>query len=360
MSTASKLRFRTRWLVSARYDLTFFVGSGLLCFVFWGLYAGLRAWGLNPTTHSVLLTYFIFTALLDLPHIFQTFARTHADPDEFQRRQPLYIWGLPLFILCGCLLESSRLEPWIIGLMALYGSWHIVRQHLGFVRLYHSLNEPERPFDARLDALCLQIALLACVVYDYVDVSDESLTALTIYGPHFGWFPVVPEAWGNLAMLCGWAAAGILVLRQLHLATQGEALNLPKLLLMSMALLTHFCVFVLAAVPFLVAETLETAYHNVQYHGLLAVYQQRRFPHLRHVALRWLGFSLLYGLVAGTVEVIGYQDPRWYWLFTPFSMLTLFHYYIDGKIWKFSQCPELRQILTPSTAVEAHSSGPAI
>ena len=161
-------------------------------------------------------------------------------------------------------------------------------------------------------------------------------------------------------MLCGWAAAGILVLRQLHLATQGEALNLPKLLLMSMALLTHFCVFVLAAVPFLVAEALETAYHNVQYHGFLAVYQQRRFPELRHVALRWLGVSLLYGLVAGTVEVIGYQNLHWYWLFTPFSMLTLFHYYIDGKIWKFSQCPELQQILTRPTSPDTRHSDPVI
>ncbi len=356
MSTAPaspRLTFRSRWLVSARYDLTLFVGSGLLCFVFWGFYEGLRYLGYHPTGMSVLITYFVFTTFLDLPHIFQTFSRTHADPAEFKRHPHLYTWGLALFLLSGFLFVPSGMEPWAIGLVSLYGSWHIVRQHLGFVRLYHGLNEPERALDHRLDAWCIQIALLSCVVYDYVEISDEPITALTIYGPHFGWFPVVPEWLGNTAVAAGFMAFGLLVLRQLHLASAKQPLNLPKLLVMAMALLTHFCIFVVAAVPFLVAEALETAYHNAQYHGFVAVYQQRRFPQIRHVALRWLGAALLYGLIAGVIEIFGYSQPTFYLLFAPFSMLTLFHYYIDGKIWKFSQCPELKVMFVPPESVSA-------
>lgn len=348
LPSSPKIRFETRWLVSARYDLSFFVLSGLLCFAFWGLYELLKVWGFHPTGQSVLLTYFIFTACLDLPHIFQTFSRTHADPDEFRRHPHLYTWGLALFLLCGFLFVPTGLEPWAIGWVSLYGSWHIVRQHHGIIRLYHGLNEPQRHGDHRLDSWCIQISLLACVVYDYVELSDEPLVPLTVFGSHFGWFPVIPEEWGNLAIALGWMAVGLIVLRQLHLASQGQPLNLPKLLVMGMALLTHFCIFVVAVVPFLVAGALETAYHNVQYHAFVAVYQQRRFPQIRHVALRWLGAALLYGLIAGTIEVLGYTQALFYWLFAPFSMLTLFHYWIDGRIWRFSQAPELKVLFQAS------------
>jgi hypothetical protein len=37
--------------------------------------------------------------------------------------------------------------------------------------------------------------------------------------------------------------------------------------------------------------------------------------------------------------------PLFYWLFLPLGMLTLFHYYIDGKIWRLRDCPELRAVV---------------
>lgn len=343
-----KLKFSHNWFVSPHYDLSFFVFSGLLSFFFWALYSILVAWGWQPDGIAILITYFLFTSLVDLPHIFQTFARTHADPVEFNRRKTLYTWGLPIFVILGVWLESQQLEPWLIGFAALYGSYHIVRQHLGFIRLYHHLNEPQRKFDHRLDAWCFQIILICFVVYDYVETSDEVLLPLNVYGSHFGWFPVVQEEWGNLAIALSFACIGLLIWRQLELASRGEALNLPKILVMGMAILTHFCLFVIASVPFLVAEAIETAYHNMQYHGFMAHYQRQRFPHIRFVAGRWLLFAGIYGCIAGIIEVIGYTNSLFYLMFAPFSMLTLFHYYIDGKIWKFSEYPELKSLITAS------------
>jgi hypothetical protein len=51
---------------------------------------------------------------------------------------------------------------------------------------------------------------------------------------------------------------------------------------------------------------------------------------------------MAYGLVAGTIEVLGYTHDVFYWVFAPLGMLTLFHYWIDGRIWR---CPELREVL---------------
>jgi hypothetical protein len=134
--------------------------------------------------------------------------------------------------------------------------------------------------------------------------------------------------------------------RQIWRLVQGQGINLPKLLFMGCALFTHYLVFYSLAVSFLVAEALETAYHTVQYQGWMIHYQRRRFPEVKRVALKWAGLSLLYGTVAGVVEVYSLLDHPWaVWLFAPFTMLVLFHYYVDGLIWRFRQYPELSRVL---------------
>lgn len=355
---AAQVQSNIRWLVSPRYDLGFFVLPGLLAFGFWGLYTLLLqlVHHLHPDGSAdgmaVLGTYFLFTAFFDLPHIFQTFARTHADKTEFQRRKGLYTWGLPLILAIGPLLLWLGWDAWLIGFSALYGSYHIVRQHWGFVRLYQQLNEQhlneaQRLKEQQIDRWCFQGAMLAFVLYDYVDLSDEPITKLTVFGHHYGFFPVFSPVLGKFLLGLGFLAVAVLIWRQLKLLERGERLNTPKLLLMGMALLVHFVLFVFAAVPFLVAEAIETIHHNFQYHALMGHYQRQRFPDVPHVVRKWLLASLCYGLIAGSLEVSGFVNGWIYPLFAPLSMLTLFHYYIDGKIWKFSTCPELRCLLPP-------------
>jgi hypothetical protein len=138
----------------------------------------------------------------------------------------------------------------------------------------------------------------------------------------------------------------LLIARQIHRLIQGKPINLPKLLLLTATLSTHYFVFFATATPFLVAEALETAYHNVQYHGWMMHYQKRHFPQMRHVAFKWLAIALLYGAIAGSIEILGLTHrDGWMWLFIPFTMVIIYHYYVDGIIWKFSQQLELRPIL---------------
>jgi len=135
--------------------------------------------------------------------------------------------------------------------------------------------------------------------------------------------------------------------RQVWRVATGQRVNTPKLLLMGAALLTHYFVFFAAAVPFLVAEALETAYHDVQYQGWIMHYQRRRFPVGRTV-LKWGLMAAAYGLCVGAIETLGLMRPGWVWLFVPFTMLVIWHYYVDGKIWRFSEDPELRDLLRPA------------
>jgi hypothetical protein len=136
-------------------------------------------------------------------------------------------------------------------------------------------------------------------------------------------------------------ALAVFVVRQTVLAVRGQPINLPKLLFLAAALGTHGLVFYATATPFLVAEALETAYHNAQYQGWIMHFQRRRFG--ARSVLRWAVLALAYGFVVGVIEVVGLATPALSWLFVPFSMVVIYHYYVDGKIWRLGQDPELRR-----------------
>lgn len=332
-------RVACRWLVSARYDLTFFVLSCLVTWVFLGIYLGLGSLGVDLDARGILITYFLFTAVFDHPHIFQTFSRTHADRVEYKRHRGTHTFGLALFVLTGFLLSAKGYESQLIVFAALFGTWHIVRQHWGFLRVYKARNDDFEPVDNWLDGLTFYSGMVAFVLYDYTGNPPDTV----IYGKLIAHFPNAPEWLGEAAWYFFLVCLVLFVGRQLHRLATGRPINVPKLLLMAAAMGTHGLVFFFTATPFLIAEALETAYHNVQYQGWVMHYQRRRFG--AHVVRKWLGVALLYGLIVGAIEIAGLLDRTWSWLFTPFAMAVLYHYWVDGKIWRMRQAPELRHAM---------------
>jgi hypothetical protein len=329
-----------RWLVSPAYDLCFFIGSCVFTFLFYGLYraAGKMGWFLGGD--QILVTYFVFTAFFDHPHIFQTFSRTHGDPEEFQRRKPLHTWGLLGFVIAGFAVMAAGWEKELIVFAAIYGTWHIMRQHYGFLRIYKALNGDKAALDNWLDFGTFYVGMFACFFNDYGGLRGS----IVIYGDLKVDFPNLPSGLGEGL----WTLfLGLLIafgFRQVWRVATGQQINVPKILLMAAALSTHYFVFFATATPFLVAEALETAYHDVQYQGFAMYYQKRRFS-ARNVVLKWGAAALVYGLIVGAVEILGLMKPGMVWLFVPFTMLVIWHYYVDGRIWRFSQDPELKALL---------------
>jgi hypothetical protein len=330
---------RLRWIVSPRYDLAFFIGSCALTFVFYGLYRIAHRFGFVLRGDSILITYFVFTAFFDHPHIFQTFARTHADRAEFTRRRTLYTWGLGGFIVAGFGVIAAGWEAQLIVGAAIFGTWHIIRQHWGFLKIYKGLNDDRAALDNALDAGAYFTGMFACFFQDYGDIRGP----LVVYGDMAVTVPNLPGGWGEAL----WNVFLILLtgvgFRQCQRAATGKPVNLPKLLLMAAALSTHYFVFFATATPFLVAEALETAFHDMQYHGWMMHYERRRFPHVRSVAGKWLAAGLIYGIVVGLIEIDGLLHPKSpaLWVFIPFTMVVLFHYVVDGLIWRRRDDPEI-------------------
>jgi hypothetical protein len=343
-ASAKPTTFSARWLVGPRYDLTFFIGSCVVTWLFLGLYHLLGAAGLSIRGDSILVVYFLYTALFDHPHIFQTFSRTHADPAERRRNRALHTFGLAGFIGVGLYLNAIGWWREVIVFAAIYGSWHIVRQHWGLLNVYKKLNDDRARLDHWIDSAVFYLGMFAFLLHDY---GGAGTADTPIWGSLSVRFPSIPEWIGEVTFYAFCVAAAVFVARQAWRLERGLPINLPKLLLMLTALGTHGLVFFFTATPFLVAEALETAYHNVQYQGWTMTYQRRRFGSAKLVK-RWLLGALAYGIGVGTIEVLGLlRGGAWSWLFVPFAMVVVYHYYVDGKIWRTREAPELKRAMVP-------------
>ncbi len=346
-SPTPALRWSQRWLVSQRYDLLFFIASCSLTLVFLVLFKLLVHWQFLFRFDAILITYFIFTAFLDHPHIFQTFSRTHFDPIEFKKHRWMHTVGLLGLIAIGLVLTGLGKEAEMIVAASILGSYHIIRQHYGFLKAYKNLNRDRHPTDDWIDFGLFNTGMFACFFNDYADAGHQ----VTIYGNLVSDYPQIPPVFLHVTASAFFVFLILFVVRQIDHIRHQRALNLPKILLLTAALSTHYLVYFVAGVPFLVAEALETAYHDVQYQGWMRHYQTQRFPKIKHMASKWLAIAMIYGVVVGIIEILSLSDRQWaVWAFAPFSMLVIYHYLVDGIVWKFSHQPELRVLFSRPAA----------
>src|ERR1044072_4226631 len=80
-----------RWIISARDDAIWFIGSVVFGYLLLILYV----WGIVPLLPMVAA----WAILIDAPHVFGTFSRTYFDRTERRNRARL-LWGsLPFFAI---------------------------------------------------------------------------------------------------------------------------------------------------------------------------------------------------------------------------------------------------------------------
>src|SRR6266567_6995111 len=84
-----------RWIISARDDLVWFIGSVGSSYALLALYVT----GIVPLVPMVAL----WAILIDAPHVFGTFSRTYFDRTERRNRSRL-LWGSLVFFAIGPLM----------------------------------------------------------------------------------------------------------------------------------------------------------------------------------------------------------------------------------------------------------------
>lgn len=331
---------KLKWIVSAKWDLTFFTGSVLLTYLYYGSYKLLLNLPESSFFHqyAAVIVTLSFYSLFDHPHIFQTFSRTHADSTEFARRRRLYTYGILGVLALGYAIQLFHFNDRFETFLNIYGIWHILRQNSGFLRLYRKRGEEYSPLDSYLDYTLLygSVAIFLLIRIFVKSKAVQSDLNLESYASWFPQWESVPEFLHKLFFLF----LIVYALRQLYLFMKGE-MNLPKILFLTAIVGTYYFTYVFSDPPFGLLVVLDTVYHDVQYQGWIIHFQKQR---LTSSWKKWFLASISYGLVYAGLAIFSFQSAIGSWFLPPFLMLVLFHYFIDGRIWRFSQNPELRRI----------------
>lgn len=334
-----------RWIISARDDLVWFIGSVVSSYLLLFLYAK----GIVSLVPMVAL----WAILIDAPHVFGTFSRTYFDRAERKNRARL-LWGSLLFFAVGPLFVLVGWAFVFFFVAALWAYYHLVKQHYGFMVLYKKKNGDLAPVDNLLDRLLLLFAFNYPFV-EFIARDPEAMARVpaVLRGGVSGFAKILLA--GTILLFVVWLG------RQVQRAFTGESLNVPKYLLLAAAIPMHWIVLLtpMPHKPIAIVAIL-TIYHNFQYHRLIWFHNRKYTPATREkygAAAEFISRRLLYYILLGIIFGIVYQGPRqvlgYLGLQNGAQSLAIqlgisflwgyafIHYYLDSKIWRVRRDPSL-------------------
>jgi len=362
-----------RWIINAREDLIWFVGSVAASYLLLILYV-IGALPLIPMVAG-------WAILIDAPHVFGTFSRTYFDASEWKTRRRLMLGSL-LFFAVGPTLVLLGFGFTFFFIAALWAYYHLVKQHYGFMVLYKKKNNDLAALDNALDRWLLMFAFN----YPFVAFIANDPSAMARVPP---------------VLLAGSIALGIAwTVRQIQRAWLRQPLNVPKYLLLAAAIPMHWIALLtpMPAKPIALVAIL-TIYHNLQYHRLIWFHNQKYSARRADVSSNddrlepglvpaggtsaafrrsdvakqfgpaaFISRRLIYYLSFGIVFGVIYQGPRQFLgylnlhtgdspaaLTAPVQLGIAFlwgyafiHYYLDSKIWRVRRDPAVGKALNMS------------
>lgn len=350
-----------RWLDRPGYDVPFYLLAALAG---WATLIAHASFGV-----PALSLYWVWILFLDGPHLWATLSRTYLDRQEWAARRGVLLGSLLWLVLpAGTLLWGAATgdrAPYLIFLpfAQIWAYWHVVRQHYGFLVLYQRKGGEPAGVDNRVDYAAFYTLMMAPFV-SFALRHPEARRALGL-----------PAALGGaeqglvLALLVATVAAGaIYVGKELLRARRGE-LNGTKNLFLLACVPLHLVALLhprwSLAMDLLALAPIVTAFHNIQYQGIVWSYGQRRYggdaaparfgpaPGLFRHPIAWYLMGLG-GTIALRYATWAY-DGR-FWPFAPagrqlgpFSaaevvnawwwFVAIHHYYLDQRIWRVKRDP---------------------
>ncbi len=330
-----------RWIISRGVDLSLVIGSVL---------AGYAYLALNVMAH-VPITYlwWVWSIGFDGTHIFATASRTYFDKESRARQGKLLYGSLAFFFCLGPALVLLHLVAVLYLLVGVWAYYHVIRQHYGFMVLYKVKNRDLAPLDNRLDRLFLGAAMVfppfhRFLIHHPSEIGLPARAALDRAAPLVE--PILWSVMGAIALL--WIA------RQLSRWRRGDAIDLPKLLLLAGVVPLHWLTF--ATMSWQAAVPTVTIVHNLQYHALIWFYNRNRYTGetagVRHgripraVSTSLAAYAAMALIFSALYRIPGFQLGQVsQFAFGFFCGFGLTHYYLDSRIWRVRHDPSLRQAL---------------
>jgi hypothetical protein len=364
-----------RWIISARDDLIWLIGSVASSYLLLVLYVK----GVLPLLPMMAL----WAILIDAPHVFGTFSRTYFDRTERQNRARL-LWGSLLFFAVGPLMVYAGAGLIFFFLGALWAYYHLVKQHYGFMVLYKKKNDDLAPIDNALDRLLLLFAFnYPFVAFIASDPEAMKRVPAALLSGVNGLATILLA--GTIVLVIAWLG------RQTQRVITGDPLDVPKYLLLAAALPMHWIVLLtpMPHKPIAIVAIL-TIYHNLQYHRLIWFHNKKygrtasgsergssptvmegsspnttdlkgKYGAAELISRRllyFIGFGILFGLIyQGPRQILGYLSLKngtggvgesSFVIQLGISFLwgyAFIHYYLDSKIWRVRRDPSVGKAL---------------
>ncbi len=337
-SQSARRAVSVRWIISARDDLVWIIGSVASSYLMLALYVG----SIVPLVPMVVA----WAVLIDAPHVFATFSRTYFDREERRSRGRL-LWGSLAFFLVGPLMVFAGAGLVFFFLAALWAYYHLVKQHYGFMVLYKKKNADLAPVDNLLDRTFLLFAFWFPFVA-FVTRDAEAMKRVPASLHASLWYLEKFLLAATVLAGAAWLA------RQLQRAWRRESLNVPKYLLLAAAVPMHWVVLLtpMPHKPIAIVAIL-TIYHNFQYHRLVWFHNKKYTRgdecRERYGAAEMISRRLLFYIICGVLFGVWYQGARqfvnwqasvneatlWTQALSAFLWGYAFiHYYLDSKIWR--------------------------
>jgi hypothetical protein len=356
------------FVVSARYDLAWFYGGVAIAFLMLGLNVALGV--------PIVALFWLWLLGFDGPHMAAAFTRTYLDREEWRTR-PLVLLGSllafavgPLALLLDRATGGDQAFLAFLAVGALYGFYHVVRQHYGFLALYKSVNADHESFT--IDKVFLYFG--CWVPYVYFMLTHPRARVLMR-------LPAALAPWERVASLALAGAWGLVLLVWLARALTRErcwakiaylGVTVPLYGLIYFGLATLEPRYALSNGPdqdFLLISFMNTLPHNVQYVGLVWFHNENRYRgpgdfgparvvsrSLGRYLAACLGFSAIYFLLAAWTGVFPgarlFAKDAWLGPFTATQVglslwwgLAIHHYVLDQKIWRIRGDPVLKRNL---------------
>ena len=330
-----------RWIIGARDDMIWFIGSVVSSYALLVLYVS----GILPLLPMVAL----WAILIDAPHVFGTFSRTYFDRTERKNRARL-LWGSLLFFTIGPVMVLAGAGLVFLFVAALWAYYHLVKQHYGFMVLYKKKNGDLARVDNALDRLLLLFAFNYPFV-EFIARDPEAMARVpAVLRSGVSGFSKLLLA-GTILLFIVWIG------RQIQRAILGEPLNVPKYLLLAAAIPMHWIVLLtpMPHKPIAIVAIL-TIYHNFQYHRLIWFHNQKYKSREKYGAAELISRRLIYYIAFGILFGVIYQGPRQLLSNLGHSMAVqlgisflwgyaFIHYYLDSKIWRVRRDPSVGKAL---------------
>jgi hypothetical protein len=328
---------RAGWIISRPEDLTWFIGPVFVSYMALGMMLG--GFPLTPL-------YLVWLIGIDGPHVAATMTRTYLD-NNARRSMGRLLWVVVPAMLIGPLMVLAGAEIWFYMFAVSWLHFHIAKQHFGFVALYkHKAGERDR-IDFILDRWFLLTSLMLPFARFLVKSSFVVLPTL----------PAVKALDTLLLVLYGCFAA-VFAMRQVQKWKNGQALNVPKLLLMAAIIPLQWLAFGYAGTTLVDGTTragiILGLFHSFQYHRLMWFHNRNHYtePQFESTAgfastlarrfVYYFGATLLLNFLLSFLP--GHLLPSAY-VKAALWGLPFTHYILDSKIWRVRGNKELATAL---------------